>query len=392
MTSAVNQTPENLGAESSPSNGKRKRALKVVTSVLFIALVGSALWWYFIASKHEHTDDAYVGGSHVTLTSQIPGTVVSVMAEENQWVSAGQVLAMLDKTDAQMALEKASSALALSVRQFRQTKAQADQFDAMLVMRRLDLSRAREDLKRREPLQVNEAIAGEELRHARDAVTQAEASLRQSEQQSLAAHSLVDGSTVATNPAVLQAKQNYIDAWVNMQRTSVIAPISGNVAQKNLQPGQQIQPGQPLLTIIPINSVWVDANFKESQLRDLRIGQPVEITSDLYGSQVTYHGKVSGISAGTGAAFALLPPQNAAGNWIKVIQRVPVRVELDPKEVDQHPLRVGLSMQVKVDTHDRSGAVLPTAGEHNFKSETAVYNLDLSQAIAQADAIIARQP
>lgn len=392
MNSEVNQASQNTSAETTPPNGKRRRALMVVTTVLLVTLVGATLWWYFVSSQREYTDDAYVGGSQVTLTSQIPGTVVSVMAEENQWVSVGQVIAKLDATDAQNALEKASSALALSVRQYHQLTAQADQFDAALVMRKLDVSRAIEDLRRREPLQANEAIAGEELRHARDAVTQAEAALRQSEQQQKAAHALVDGSTVHTNPAVQQAKQAYIDAWINTQRTAVKAPISGHVAQKNLQPGQHIQPGQPLLTIIPISEVWVDANFKESQLGHLRIGQPVQVKSDLYGNEVIYHGKITGISAGTGAAFALLPPQNAAGNWIKVIQRVPVRIALDAREVEQHPLRVGLSMHATVDTHDRSGAVIPVAGPSNFKAETSIYDLDVSQAVAQAEAIISSQP
>ena len=392
MTSKVNQTSQNTDTEVQTSNGKRRRTLLIVTVVLSIIFVGAGLWWYFIASQREHTEDAYVGGTQVSLTSQIPGTVISVMVEENQTVVAGQVVAKLDITDAQNALDKASSALALSVRQYHQLQAQADQFDAVLVMRKLELSRAKEDLKRREPLQVNEAIAGEELRHARDAVTQAEAALKQSEQQSKAAHAMVDGSTVHTNPAVQQAKQAYIDAWIHLQRTTVKAPIAGHVAQKNLQPGQHIQPGQPLLTIIPMNTVWVDANFKESQLRNLRIGQSAIVKSDLYGNDVTYHGTVTGISAGTGAAFALLPPQNAAGNWIKVIQRVPVRIALKASEVEQHPLRVGLSMQVEVDTHDRSGAVIPLTAQNNFKAETTIYDLDVAQAVTQAEALIARQP
>ena len=373
------------------NNGKRKRMISVVTTVLVVVLIVFTLLWQFVFAMRERTDDAYVGGTQVTLTSQIPGTVVAVLAEEHQLVNAGQVLAMLDAIDAQTALDKASSALALSVRQFRQVNEQAGQFDAAVVSRRLDLLRAKEDLKHREPLAANEAIAMEELRHAREAVSQAEAALQQAEHQSRAAHALVDGSNVRNNPSVLQAKQVFIDAWLALQRTSIIAPISGHVAQKALQPGQHVQPGQSLLSIIPLGTVWVDANFKENQLRNLRIGQPVEVKSDLYGNDSIFHGKVSGIAAGTGAAFALLPAQNASGNWIKVIQRVPVRITLDQKEVEQHPLRVGLSTEVTVDTHDRSGAVLPPIAGSGFKAETSVYALDLSQAESQADAIIAKQ-
>jgi len=393
---ATQTVPNNTVAQSEleqfKGRDKRRKSLVIVTLILVVTLFGFMLWWHFIVSQRERTDDAYVGGTQVALTSQIQGTVVAVLAEENQTVDTGQVVAKLDSVDAQIALDKASNALALSVRQFRQLKEQAAQYDSTLASRKLDLARAKEDLKRREPLVTSEAVAGEEIQHARDAVSQALAVLQQTEHQSRAAHSLIDGSTVYTNPAVVQAKHAFIDAWLVMQRTSIMAPISGHVAQKVLQPGQRVQPGQPLLSIVPLSNVWVDANFKESQLRNLRIGQPAEVKSDLYGSEVIYHGIVTGIAAGTGAAFALLPAQNASGNWIKVIQRVPVRITLNPAEVERQPLRIGLSAQVTVDTHDRSGAVIPISASKSYKSETMAYAVDLAQATAQADAIIAKQP
>ena len=372
-------------------NGKRRRVLLIVTTVFVVLAIAAAFWWILVLSQRERTDDAYVGGNQVSVSSQLAGTVVAVTADENQLVAAGQVLVRLDNTDAQSALDTASSALALTVRQFRQLTEQAALFDAAIMSRRLDLARMQEDLKRREPLAVNEAIAAEDIRHARDAVAQAQVALDQAEHQARAAHVLVDGSNARTNPNVLQAKNAYVNAWLALQRNLIVAPVAGHVSQRSVQPGQRIQSAQTLLNIIPLDNLWVDANFKEVQLRNLRIGQPAEVNTDLYGSDALLHGKVTGIGAGTGAAFALLPAQNASGNWIKVIQRVPVRIALDPQEVAQHPLRIGLSTVVTVDTHDRSGAALPSAATSSTGSATDVYTLDIAQAEAQADDIITKQ-
>ncbi|HEX2586507.1 MAG TPA: HlyD family efflux transporter periplasmic adaptor subunit, partial [Steroidobacteraceae bacterium] len=361
--------------EEQPNGNGRRRILLVITIVIVVLGIAAFFWWSLVLTKRERTDDAYVGGTQVAVSSQTSGNVVTVSAEENQLVSAGQVLIKLDDIDAKSALNKAESALAQAVRQFHQIKEQASLYDAAIASRELDVKRAQEDLQRREPLLAKEAIAAEELRHVRDVVAQAQSALQQAQHQSRAAHALVDGTDAKTNPAVMQARRAYIDAWVALQRATIVAPVTGHVAQKTVQPGQRVQPGQPLLSVIPLETVWVDANFKEVQLRNLRIGQPAEVKSDLYGSDVIFKGKVSGIGAGTGAAFSLLPAQNASGNWIKVIQRVPVRIALDEEQVAQHPLRVGLSTVVTVDTHDRSGRAVPDAPSTKT-FETRAYELD----------------
>jgi len=243
-------------------------------------------------------------------------------------------------------------------------------------------------LAKREPLLADHAIAPEEVRHARESVDLARAALTQAQRQSLSSHALVDGTQVEDNPSVLQAKAAYRDAWVAAQRNAVVAPVTGYVAERSVQLGQHIQAGQALMTVIPLNSLWVDANFKEVQLRHLRIGQPAEVRSDLYGGTFIFHGHVNGMSAGTGAAFSLLPAQNASGNWIKVVQRVPVRIQIDDGDLVKSPLRVGLSATVTVDTTKREGPVLAMDATHTPVGDTQVYTQDLDKANAEADAVI----
>jgi len=343
-----------------------------------------------VLSTREKTDDAYVNGNKVVISAQIPGTVVAVLADDTQRVKAGQVLVRLDPVDAETALSRAASVLAQTVRQVRQQRSTADQFDALIATRRLELSRAEVDLARREPLLAEQAIAPEELRHDREAVAMARAALDQAQRQASAAHALVDGAQVADNPAVLEAKAAFRDAWISSRRNAVVAPVTGYVAERSVQLGQHIQAGQPLMTVIPLNELWVDANFKEVQLRHLRIGQPVEVDSDLYGHSVVFRGRVQGMSAGTGAAFALLPAQNASGNWIKVVQRVPVRIQIDAGDLKKYPLRVGLSTTVTVNTQDRSGPVLAADVISETPDDTHVLVQDLEKAGAEADAVIRR--
>lgn len=383
----MNSPDNSNSAPSTNGNGRRQRVLMTISAVFIVIAIVSTAWWYFIASQRETTDDAYVGGDQANISAQVPGTVVAVLVKEMQRVSAGQPLLRLNPIDADTRLQQAASVLAQTVRQFRQSHAQTAQLDALVVSRRLELEHAQQDLKQREPLVADNAIAAEELRHARDAVTTATAALRQAEAQARAAHALVDRTTAQDNPAVLQAKSSYLDAWIAAQRNVIVAPMDGYVAQKNVQLGQRVQAGQTLMNVVSLDTIWVDANFKEGQLRHLRLGQPVEITSDLYGSSVVFHGQVQNFSAGTGAAFALLPAQNASGNWIKVVQRVPVRIALNREELQTHPLRLGLSTAVKVDTHDRSGAVLPQTVP-DTRADSALYMPDLVPAEQQAKAII----
>jgi membrane fusion protein (multidrug efflux system) len=369
----------------------KRRNILILIAVIFIVL--GLLWaafWVLVLSKRERTDDAYVNGNRVVISAQVSGTVIAVLADDTQLVNAGQVLARLDPIDAETSLSRTASALAQTVREVRQKKSTADQYDSVIETRKLELARAENDLAKREPLLAEHAIAPEEVRHARESVELARAALTQAVRQSNSSHALVDGTPVEDNPAVLQAKAAYRDAWVASQRNAVVAPVTGYVAERSVQLGQHIEAGHALMTVIPLNSLWVDANFKEVQLRNLRIGQPAQVRSDLYGGSYIFHGHVKGMSAGTGAAFSLLPPQNASGNWIKVVQRVPVRIQIDDADLAKSPLRVGLSATVTVDTTTRSGPVLATDANDTPVGDTNVYTQDLEKANAEADAVVRR--
>ena len=386
----MNANVDSAASPPAPPPGKRRNIL-ILIAVIFIVL--GVLWgayWVLVLSTRERTDDAYVNGNRVVISAQVSGTVIAVLADDTQLVKAGQVLVRLDPIDAETNLSRMTSSLGQTVRQVRQERSTADQYDAVIDTRKLELARAEADLAKREPLLVERAIAPEEVRHARESVDMARAALTQAVRQSTSAHSLVDGTQVEDNPAVLQAKAAFRDAWIAAQRNAVVAPVTGYVAERSVQLGQHIQAGQALMTVIPLNSLWVDANFKEVQLRNLRIGQPAEVRSDLYGGTFIFHGHVKGMSAGTGAAFSLLPAQNASGNWIKVVQRVPVRIQIDDADLVKSPLRVGLSATVTVDTKDRAGPVLARDSTDTPVGDTQVYVQDLDKANAEADAIVRR--
>jgi membrane fusion protein (multidrug efflux system) len=369
-------------------NGKRRRIMLTIAGIFITLGIAWVMLDILVLSKREKTDDAYVTGNQVRISAEVTGTVVEVFVRNTSKVEAGQPLLRLDDTDAKQQLARAAAELARTVRQVRVQQAQAVQFDAAITERQLQLARAQEDLAKREPLLAQQAVAGEEVRHAREAVQLAQAGLTQARQQSAAARALVAGVALDQNPAVVAASTAYQDAWLSLHRTTVVAPITGYIAQRSVQLGQRIAPGEPLLTIIPLADVWLEANFKEGQLRHLRIGQPVKVVADVYGGDVVFHGKVIGLSAGTGAAFSLLPPQNASGNWIKVVQRVPVKIALDPKELAEHPLRLGLSTTTTVDTHDRSGTVLAQNPVSDIHEQTSSYSRDLAAASAEAQKII----
>ncbi|MGA2778563.1 MAG: HlyD family efflux transporter periplasmic adaptor subunit [Steroidobacteraceae bacterium] len=373
-----------------PANGHRRKILTLIAVVFVVIGVLWTLFWVLVLSKREDTDDAYVNGNKVVISAQISGTVIAVLADDTQLVKAGQVLVRLDPIDAETALNRAGSALAQTVRQVRQQRSTAQQYDAGIASRKLELARAEADLARRKPLLADQAIAAEELHHSQETVDIARAALAQANQQAYAAHALIDGTKVADNPSVLVAKAAYRDAWISAQRNAVVAPVTGYVAERSVQLGQHISAGQALMTVIPLNALWVDANFKEVQLRHLRIGQPAEVRSDLYGGTFVFHGHVKGMSAGTGAAFSLLPAQNASGNWIKVVQRVPVRIQIDDKDLAANPLRVGLSTTVTVDTTRRDGPVLAQDTTDEFTGDTQVYTRDIEKANAEADEIVHR--
>ena len=376
------------GIGNGKNNGKRRGILLIIGSVFVLGAVVWVLLWWLVFSKREVTDNAYIGGNQVGLSAQINGTVIAVLADDTDRVTAGQTLVRLDPTDSDVALAKARSTLAQAVRQVRQQTDTAAQFDAAIAGKRLALQQAQADLARRAPLLADHAIAPEEVTHARDAVAVARAALDLAQRQASGAHALIDGADVADNPAVAQAKAAFRESWVAASRNAIVAPVDGYVAERSVQIGSRVSAGQSLLKILPLGNLWVDANFKEGQLRKIRIGQPAEVKTDVYGNDFVFHGHVAGLAAGTGSAFALLPPQNASGNWIKVVQRVPVRIALDPKELAQHPLRVGLSAVVTVRTTDSNGAVLAQGSANAPEASTQVYQRDLAKADAEADAVV----
>jgi membrane fusion protein (multidrug efflux system) len=367
---------------------KRRRALLIVAGIFILAGLLWFLLWFFVLSTRVKTDNAYVGGNQVAISAQVPGTVVAILADDTQHVEAGQVLVKLDSTDADTRLAQAQSALAQAVRGVRQQTSSASSADAQVVAAKLDLKKAEADLQRRLPLIAAHAESPEIVQHLRDGVAQARAAVNAAEAQSAAAHAAIEGTDVAQNPVVMQARANFRAAWVAAQRNTIYAPVSGYVAERSVQLGNSVQPGQQLMTVVPLHDLWIDANFKESQLRHIRIGQPAKVVSDLYGSDAEYHGKVVGLGAGTGSVFSLLPAQNATGNWIKVVQRVPVRIALDNRELDKHPLRIGLSTDVTVDIHDDQGSVLANTSTQRPVAQTDVYDRMASKADAQADRII----
>ncbi|HYM42549.1 MAG TPA: efflux RND transporter periplasmic adaptor subunit [Steroidobacteraceae bacterium] len=355
--------------------------------VLTVALA-YGLYWAQVLRYHQTTDDAYVSGNVVEITPQISGTVVAIGADDTQFVKAGQSLVRLDRADARVALDQAEAQLARTVRDVRNQFATSAQLQAAVEARQTELSRAQSDLERRARLGASGAVSGEELQHARDAVKAAQADLNASRQQLAANRARIDGTTLKDHPQVQDAAAAVRSAYLTWARTDLPAPVSGFIARRNVQLGQRVAPGTALMAVVPLDQVWVDANFKEPQLQRMRVGQPVTLSADLYGSRVVFHGRVAGFGAGTGSAFSLLPAQNATGNWIKIVQRVPVRVTLDPREIAAHPLQVGLSMRVDVDVHDGSGARLPQLASTATPWSTQVFGTSDGQADARVAAII----
>lgn len=320
---------------------RRVRQLFLALIVMMAIGAGIAVLWLLIWSKQESTDNAYVAGHQVLVSARTPGTVRAVHVEDTDSVQRGQLLVELDGDDAAVGLERARANLLSAVGQARQQK-------ALIATRAAELRAAQADFQRRAPLRESRALSPEVLQHAKDRVDLAREGVA-------SAKALWIEGGISVQPGVSAARAAYIDAALNVARIRVTAPTPGVVVQRTAQVGQQAEPGLPLLRLVPLDGLWIDANFKETQLTNVRIGQPAEVTIDLYGTGTRFKGHVAGFSAGTGSAFAVLPPQNAAGNWVKVVQRVPVRIVLDPDQIRDYPLRLGLSVRVRIDTHDRSG-------------------------------------
>ena len=382
---------------------RRKPALLAVTGVVIVAGLAWGGWWALFQRHFEGTDNAYVQGPVVQITPQVGGTVLAVLADDTDIVKAGQPLVRLDPADARLALERAEAQLAQTVRELRAMVANNAVLGANVQLRQSEITRmqaevqrASDDVNRRRPLMATGAVSGEEMKHAeatlagaRSALVSAQSALAAAQEQAASNRVLTDGTSIEKHPNVERAAAAVREAFLALQRTELPAPVSGQVARRTVQVGQRIAAGAPLMSVIPLEQVWVEANFKEVQLREMRIGQPVKLTADLYGRQVEYRGRVAGVGAGTGSAFALLPAQNATGNWIKVVQRVPVRITLDAKELADHPLRVGLSMDAKVDVSKTDGRMLADGSRASTSAQTAVFDLSNTAADAEVRKIIA---
>ena len=397
MTASQTTSPAAAG------NPQRRKALTALAAVVVLAGGAWGVYEWLVASHYENTDNAYVQGNVIQITPQTGGTVMSILADDTDFVQAGAPLVKLDPADARVALEQAEANLAQAVRQARTLYANNGSLAAQINLRQADvakaqsdINRAQDDLRRRQALTGNGAVSKEELNHAqsqldsaRTALAAAQAGVVSAREQLASNQSLTQGVALDQHPNVLAAAAKVREAYLADRRTALPAPVDGYVAKRTVQLGQRVAAGTTLMTVVPLNQVWVDANFKENQLRNLRLGQPATLTADLYGKKVEYKGTIAGMGVGTGSAFALLPAQNATGNWIKVVQRVPVRIALDPAQLAEHPLRVGLSMEVKVDTADQSGKTLADTQRTAPVAATTVFDEQFKAADDEVAQIIA---
>jgi membrane fusion protein (multidrug efflux system) len=403
MTDTSQTAAPQAAAPAVPESRRRPALIAVAAAAVVVGLAYTAYW--AIKLRHfESTDNAYVQAPVVQITPQVGGTVLAVLADDTDTVKVGQPLVRLDPADAKLALDRAQAQLAQTVREVRTTYANNATLAASVRLReadvarvQADVARATDDLNRRKPLVASGAVGGEEMKHiesslatARSALAGAQSALAAAQEQATSNRALTEGVAVQEHPNVLRAAAAVREAYLATQRAELPAPLAGQVARRAVQVGQRVAAGAPLMTVVALDQAWVDANFKEVQLRRMRIGQPVTLTADLYGSPVHYTGHVAGLGAGTGAAFALLPAQNATGNWIKVVQRVPVRIELDPGQLAEHPLRVGLSMEVEVDVADNSGAPVTAPAASTRVNKTAVFEADSAAADKLVQGIIGR--
>ncbi|AFR04734.1 multidrug resistance protein A [Pectobacterium carotovorum subsp. carotovorum] len=383
--SVENQVPQ------TPQKNKKQQRKRVLSLLTFIFVVLGCAWlvyWFLVLRHHQSTDDAYVAGNQIQIMAQVSGSVTHVNVDNTDFVKQGQVLVELDPTDAQQAFERAKTGLANSVRQTHQLIINSKQYQANIELRQTELNKTQSDLSRREALGSANAIGREEVQHARDAVATAKAALEVARQQYQANQAMILDTPLEKQPAIQQASVEMRDAWLALQRTKIVSPIDGYVSRRSVQIGARISSTSALMAVVPANHLWVDANFKETQLANMRIGQPATVIADIYGDDVVYQGKVVGLDMGTGSAFSLLPAQNATGNWIKVVQRLPVRIEIDPKQVAEHPLRIGLSALVNVDTANTEGSALAETSRTTPAYQSDALTLDLTPVNQEISAII----
>lgn len=373
------------------SNNKsqqRKKGLSIFILLLLLISIGSAAYWYFFIKGFEETEDAYVSGNQVMVSAQVAGNISKINVDNMDPVQAGDVLLELDDTNAKLSFEQAKSNLANAVRQVSQLNYTVKQLKSAVRANEITLAQAQGNLNRRMQLVKDGAIDKESFQHAKEAVELAKANLTTSQNQLGANQALLLDGPLSEQPQIQSAISNLKQAWLNLERTKIRSPIKGYVARRNAQVGQAVSVGGALMAVVTTDQMWLDANFKETQLTHMRIGQPVEIHFDLYGKDKTFNGKVVGIEMGTGSAFSLLPTQNATGNWIKVVQRVPVRIQLDPQQLAENPLRIGLSATVKVNVSDSKGETLRDQAPATTLYSTNVLQYDESAVNNLIESII----
>ncbi len=386
--------------EKKMSTNKNKRKKGFTVFFLLIILAAGAAGYYYVnfLEGSESTEDAYVSGNLVQITPEVQGTVTSILVDDGDYVEKGQELVRFDNADAAISFEAAEANLGQAVRQVRSQFNGVAQAQAVVDERLIALKKAQRDYERRKNMVEAGGLSREELSHAKDTVSSAQKALDVARQQLNGQKAMVGNTTVENHPVVTAAVARLRQAYLDQQRTHLIAPVSGYVARRNVQVGQRVVPGTALMAVVPLSDVWVEANFKETQLKDMRIGQQVVLTADLYGEDVQYHGRVESLGIGTGSAFSVLPAQNATGNWIKVVQRLPVRITLDRDELDRHPLRIGLSMIAEIDIRSKDGDLLAMSSPKVPRFETDVYQQNLvgvqnivAQIIKQNDVISVSQ-
>ncbi len=358
---------------SPPDHRKRNRAILLTATLFFVLGAAWFVYWWGWGRFYQYTDDAYVDGNNVVLTPQVPGIVESFSVLDADLVPQGRILVELDKTDGSIALDRAVAELGNAVRDVMQMFEMAKQLAATIEVKKAEFIKSAQDYEHRKNLIDEGGVSLEDLEHAQAALAASYADLIATEHAYIGAVAQVENTTVETHPLVEEVKNRVRDAYVFLQRCTIKAPVAGIVAQRRVQVGERVNAGEPLMAIVPLDQMWATANYKEVQLSKMRVGQPVKITSDMYGGEVVYEGRVAGIGGGTGSVFSVLPPQNATGNWIKIVQRVPVRIVLDQQQIREHPLRLGLSLEVTVDLHDTQKPLLPAVRPDQPLFSTAVF-------------------
>lgn len=394
------QSQKNEPANTSPilSNEKianlhrrRNYLIIAIAALVLLGLCAYLFYWFTVLRFYVETEDAYVGANIVAITPHISGIPIAIYTDNARLVEKGQLLVELDSTDYLLAYKKAENALRQSVRNVLKLQQSVKENRAEVLLQKTKLSQAKYDLNNQRKLAEIRAVAGEVYEHGRNNLSIAKASLSAALHRLLAAKAELGNQELQNHPLIVKAKNALIEAFTNLERCKIRAPITGYIAKRSMEIGTWVKESTPLMAIVPLNHLWVDANFRETELENVRIGQPVTIVTDLYGTQMTLRSQVAGIVPGTGRLFSLLPPENATGNWIKVVQRIPVRIYLDPKQFDHFPLLAGISTRVTIDISDTSGNFLAQEPSDTLILSTSIYTIPLDKIEKLIDHILSQE-